>query len=237
MISVQHSEENQPPVVTLEPALTTTQDQGVELTANWQDDGLPSREVKVGWQHAGDGGAFLPCRSGSNPGLVYGARHLCADVHGGRWAVEKQQNRDRDGGRGDGESASGFCRYHGEVYGVAEGRLTVMKSDKDALTVGEDGFLGPFANEGDKVSWQVQAPWSGQFLLNVTFNGKWGGKQNSFVVNGVAPQAVAFPQTDEQGQQLRIPVTLKAGSNQIDFGRFAGDWGYMFIKSIEVVVE
>ena len=130
-----------------------------------------------------------------------------------------------------------FCRYHGEVYGVAEGRLTVMKSDKDALTVGEDGFLGPFANEGDKVSWQVQAPWSGQFLLNVTFNGKWGGKQNSFVVNGVAPQAVAFPQTDEQGQQLRIPVTLKAGSNQIDFGRFAGDWGYMFIKSIEVVAE
>lgn len=28
-------------------------------------------------------------------------------------------------------------------------------------------------------------------------------------------------------------MTLKAGSNQIDFGRFAGDWGYMFIKSIK----
>ncbi len=28
VISVQHSEENQPPVVTLEPALTTTQDRG-----------------------------------------------------------------------------------------------------------------------------------------------------------------------------------------------------------------
>ncbi len=174
---------------------------------------------------------------GLKPGLVYGARHLCADVHGGRWAAEKQQNRDRDGRRGGGKAPADFCRYHGEVYGVAEGRLTVMKSDKDALTVGEDGFLGPFANEGDKVSWQVQAPWSGQFLLNVTFNGKWGGKQNSFVVNGGAPQTVAFPQTDEQGQQLRIPVTLKAGSNQIDFGRFAGDWGYMFIKSIEVVAE
>ncbi len=140
-------------------------------------------------------------------------------------------------GEAAGKAPADFCRYHGEVYGVAEGRLTVMKSDKDALTVGEDGFLGPFANEGDKVSWQVQAPWSGQFLLNVTFNGKWGGKQNSFVVNGGAPQTVAFPQTDEQGQQLRIPVTLKAGSNQIDFGRFAGDWGYMFIKSIEVVAE
>lgn len=87
-------------------------------------------------------------------------------------------------GEAAGKAPADFCRYHGEVYGVAEGRLTVMKSDKDALAVGEDGFLGPFANEGDKVSWQVQAPWSGQFLLNVTFNGKWGGKQNSFVVNG-----------------------------------------------------
>jgi hypothetical protein len=37
----------------------------------------------------------------------------------------------------------------------------------------------------------VQAPWSGQFQLNVTFNGKWGGKQNSFVVNGGAPQSAA----------------------------------------------
>ena len=25
--------------------------------------------------------------------------------------------------------------------------------------------------------------------------------------------------------------------NRIDFGKFAGDWGYMFIKSIEVVAE
>ncbi|STU62569.1 endo-b1,4-mannanase 5C [Klebsiella pneumoniae subsp. ozaenae] len=62
-------------------------------------------------------------------------------------------------GEAAGRAPADFCRYHGEVYGVAEGRLTVMKSDKDALAVGEDGFLGPFANEGDKVSWQVQAPW------------------------------------------------------------------------------
>jgi len=30
---------------------------------------------------------------------------------------------------------------------------------------------------------------------------------------------------------------LKAGENSIDFGRFAGDWGYMFIKSIEVYAK
>ncbi|HEE3591410.1 TPA: beta-1,4 mannanase [Klebsiella pneumoniae] len=238
VISVQHSEENQPPVVTLEPALTTTQDQGVELTANWQDDGLPSREVKVGWQHAGDGQVHF-CHADRAQTRAWftapGTYALTFTADDG--LLKSSKTVTVTVGEATGKAPADFCRYHGEVYGVAEGRLTVMKSDKDALTVGEDGFLGPFANEGDKVSWQVQAPWSGQFLLNVTFNGKWGGKQNSFVVNGVAPQAVAFPQTDEQGQQLRIPVTLKAGSNQIDFGRFAGDWGYMFIKSIEVVAE
>lgn len=130
-----------------------------------------------------------------------------------------------------------FCCYYGEVYGVVEGWLMVMKSDKDVLIVGEDGFFGLFVNEGDKVSWQVQVLWSGQFLFNVIFNGKWGGKQNLFVVNGVVLQVVVFLQMDEQGQQLWILVMFKVGSNQIDFGCFVGDWGYMFIKLIEVVVE
>ncbi len=238
VISVKHSEVNQPPAITLEPALTTTQDQGVELTANWQDDGLPSREVKVGWQHAGDGQVHF-CHADRPQTRAWftapGTYALTFTADDG--LLKSSKTVTVTVGEATGKAPADFCRYHGKVYGVAEGRLTVMKSDKDALAVGEDGFLGPFASEGDKISWQVQAPWSGQFQLNVTFNGKWGGKQNSFVVNGGAPQAVAFPQTDEQGQQLRIPVTLKAGSNQVDFGRFAGDWGYMFIKSIEVVAE
>ncbi|WP_164724278.1 CBM35 domain-containing protein, partial [Enterobacter ludwigii] len=34
-----------------------------------------------------------------------------------------------------------------------------------------------------------------------------------------------------------VPVTLRAGDNTISFGKFSGDWGYMFIKSIEVTAE
>jgi hypothetical protein len=41
----------------------------------------------------------------------------------------------------------------------------------------------------------------------VTFSGKWGGKKNSFIVNDGAPIAVEFPQTDEQGQQLRCRLS------------------------------
>lgn len=136
-----------------------------------------------------------------------------------------------------GKVPADYCRFGGGVLNVTDGKIAAAKSEKDALAIGDDGFLGPFANDGDKVSWQVSAPWAGKYQLRVTFSGKWGGKKNSFIVNDGAPIAVEFPQTDEQGQQLLVPVELKAGDNRIDFGKFAGDWGYMFIKSIEVVAE
>ena len=48
VISVQHSEENQPPVVTLEPALTTTQDQGVETGLEIDQHGVTGLAGGVG---------------------------------------------------------------------------------------------------------------------------------------------------------------------------------------------
>ncbi len=102
----------------------------------------------MGWQHAGDGGAFLPCRSGSNPGLVYDAGTYALTFTADDGLLKSSKTVTVTVGEAAGKAPADFCRYHGEVYGVAEGRLTVMKSDKDALTVGEDGFLGPFANEG-----------------------------------------------------------------------------------------
>jgi hypothetical protein len=33
----------------------------------------------------------------------------------------------------------------------------------------------------------VRAPWDGKFTLHVKFNGKWGSKKNSFIVNDGTP--------------------------------------------------
>lgn len=120
---------------------------------------------------------------------------------------------------------------------VSKGTLNSIKSEKDTLAIGEDGFLGPFAHDGDSVSWQVSAPWDGKFTLHVKFNGKWGSKKNSFIVNDGTPVSIEFPQTDEKGKTIVVPVSLKEGGNTISFGKFTGDWGYMFIKSIEVTAE
>jgi hypothetical protein len=238
VIGVKHTQQNQAPVVSLQDTLTTTLDKGVWLQAAWTDDNLPDREVKVGWG------------SGENANV-----HFCdaTKAHTRAWFSapgEYDLTFTADDGllkssktasvtvkKAQGKVPADYCHFAGGVLDVRNGKLHAVKSKENALAIDDDGFLGPFANEGDKVSWQVNVPWEGQYTLRVTYSGKWGGKKNSFVVNSGAPVAIEFPQTDEKGQQLAIPVTLKAGENSIDFGRFAGDWGYMFIKSIEVYAE
>nr|WP_175636964.1 CBM35 domain-containing protein [Raoultella terrigena] len=238
VISVKHTQENQPPVVDLPESLTTTQERGLLLAASWRDDALPDDSVKVSWSSGGNEQAHF-CASDraetrawfSAPGEY--ALTLTADDG----LLKSRKTVRVTVAQAVGKAPADYCRFTGEIFDVSRGKIAAANSEKDALTTGADGFLGPFANDGDRVSWQVPAPWSGKYQLRVTFNGKWGGKKNSFIVNGGAPIAVEFPATDEQGQQLQVPVELKAGDNRIDFGKFAGDWGYMFIKSIEVIAE
>ncbi|SBM26851.1 endo-b1%2C4-mannanase 5C [Klebsiella oxytoca] len=238
VISVKHTQANQAPEVTLVETLTTSQDQGVQLSASWRDDGLPDGNVKVSWSNGGNAQAHICATDKAETRAWFsapGEYALTSSADDGLLKSSKTVKVTVT--EAVGKAPADYCRFSGGVVNVTDGKIEAAKSEKDALTIDEDGFLGPFANDGDKVSWQVAAPWAGKYQLQVTFSGKWGGKKNSFIVNGGAPIAVEFPQTDEQGQQLRVPVELKAGDNRIDFGKFAGDWGYMFIKSIEVVAE
>ena len=115
-----------------------------------------------------------------------------------------------------------------------EGQLNVVASAKDQLTIDDDGFVGPFASEGDKVTWAVEVPKTGEYQLHLFFNAKWGGKKNTLVVNGGEPQQLDFPQTSDAGQNKVVPVTLQEGKNSISFGKSPNDWGYMFVKSIKI---
>ncbi len=68
----------------------------------------------------------------------------------------------------------------------------------------------------------------------VAFISKWAKET---VITDSKLIFIEFPQTDEKGQDMIVPVVLNAGENTITFGRLSGDWGYMFIKSIEVTAE
>ena len=147
MISVQHSEENQPPVVTLEPALTTTQDRASSLRPAGRT--MACRRERLRWAGSTPAMACISAMPiGLKPGHGLRRRTYALTFTADDGLLKSSKTVTVTVGEATGKAPADFCRYHGEVYGVAEGRLTVMKSDKDALTVGEDGFLGPFANEG-----------------------------------------------------------------------------------------
>lgn len=238
VIRLEHTQKNLPPVITLQDALSTTVDKGVQLTAAWQDDNLPEPKVSVAWHHEGKDNVHF-CDSTKAETRAWfstpGDYALTFTADDGLLKSSKTVNVSVKAAAGP--VPADYCHFGGGTLDVSKGKLNITKSDKDTLAIGEDGFLGPFANDGDSVTWQVNAPWDGKFALHVKFNGKWGSKKNSFIVNGGTPVSIEFPQTDEKGQTMVVPVTLRAGDNTISFGKFSGDWGYMFIKSIEVTAE
>lgn len=238
VISVKHTQENLAPVVTLGAALTTTQDKGVPLVATWRDDELPARHVTVAWSTGGNDKAHV-CDSSKAETRAWfsapGEYDLTFTANDGLLKASKTVKVSVT--EPAGKLPADYCKFSGEVLDVKQGELNVVKSSENQLAIADDGFLGPFASDGDKVTWKVNAPWEGKYVLHVKFNGKWGGKKNSFVVNDGSPIGIEFPQTDEKGQQIVVPVTLKAGENVVSFGKFSGDWGYMFIQSIAVTAE
>ncbi|MGY3868342.1 CBM35 domain-containing protein [Aeromonas crassostreae] len=238
VIAVKHTQQNLAPVVDAGKDLATTVDQGVLLSASWRDDQLPTPQVKAGWRSTGalearfchadqaETRAWFPQAGeyeltfSADDGLEQSAKSIKVQV-----------------GEAKGELPASYCAFSSAELTAKEGLLNVVKSAENQLEVAADGFAGPFASEGDKISWSVEAPWSGTFNLQLHFNGKWGGKKNSVVINGSDSYPIEFPQTDEAGQVQVIPVQLKQGKNEISFGKFAGDWGYMFVKSVKVVAE
>ncbi|MBY6257205.1 beta-1,4 mannanase [Phytobacter diazotrophicus] len=238
VISVKHTQENKAPTVALTASLATTQDKGVALKATATDDNLPDRKLALSWSNNGNDKVHLCDSSKADTRAWFsapGTYALTFTADDGLLSTSKTVNVTVK--EAVGKSPADYCTFGGGVLDVSKGKLNVVKASENQLAIGDDGFLGPFASEGDKVTWQVEVPWEGRFALHVTFNGKWGGKKNSFVVNEGTPVEVEFPQTDEKGQQMVVPVTLNAGTNTISFGKFPGDWGYMFIKSIEVTAE
>ncbi len=238
VIRLEHTQKNLPPVITLQEALSTTVDKGVQLTAAWQDDNLPEPKISVAWHHEGKDNVHF-CDSTKAETRAWfsapGDYALTFTADDGLLKSSKTVNVSVKAAAGP--VPADYCHFGGGTLAVSKGKLNITKSDKATEAIGEDGFLGRFANDGDSVTWQVNAPWDGKFALHVKFNGKWGSKKNSFIVNGGTPVNIEFPQTDEKGQTMIVPVTLRAGDNTISFGKFSGDWGYMFIKSIEVTAE
>lgn len=238
VIGVTHTQKNHAPVITLSDKATTTQNNGLSLNAQWQDDNLPSRKVSEKWTSTGKKRAHF-CHADKAATRAWfptpDTYQLTFTADDGLLKSSKTMTVDVT--TATAPAPADFCHFDSQPLGLSQSQKTVIKSAENELTTGEDGFLGPFANDGDKVSWQVVAPWDGHYQLHLDFNAKWGTKKNSVQINSDKPIQIEFPQTDEHGQRLTLSVHLKQGENTISLGKFPGDWGYVFIKAIQVKAE
>ncbi|MFS2225092.1 CBM35 domain-containing protein [Pantoea sp. B65] len=238
VISVAHTQNNQAPVIELKATTTTTQNSGLSLDVSWQDDNLPARKVTELWTSTGAKEAHL-CNAHkastrawfSEPG-VYQLTFTADDG-----LLKSSKTIEVTVTKATAKAPADFCQFDSHRLSVKQAKITAIHSTENPLATDKHGFLGAFTNDGDKVSWQVDTPWDGEYLLHINFNAKWGSKKNSVQVNNDKPLQIEFPQTDETGQQQVIPLRLKQGSNTISLGKYSGDWGYIFIKSIQVTTN
>lgn len=238
VISVTHNQKNQAPVIELNTKAITAQNNGLGLDAHWRDDNLPARKVSEKWASSGKKQAHFCDASKASTRAWFpepGNYRLTFTADDGLLKSAKTVNVTVT--KATAKAPADFCHFDSKELAQTLGKVNVIKSAENQLAVGEDGFLGPFANEGDNVSWQINAPWEGQYQLHLNFNAKWGSKKNSIQVNRDKPLQIEFPQTDEKGQQMTIPVQLNQGDNTVTLGKFSGDWGYIFIKSIQVTAQ
>lgn len=238
VISITHNQKNQAPVIELTGKATTAQNNGISLDARWKDDNLPAHKVSEEWASTGKKQAhFCDANKASTRAWFSepGDYQLTFTAKDG--LLKTAKTMDVNVTKATAKVPADFCHFDSKELAQTLGKVNVIKIAENQLTAGEDGFLGPFANEGDKVSWQINAPWEGDYHLHLNFNAKWGSKKNSVQVNSDKPLQIEFPQTDEKGQQMTILVHLNQGNNTISLGKFSGDWGYIFIKSIRVTAE
>ena len=94
-----------------------------------------------------------------------------------------------------------------------------------------NGFVGPFANTGDRLTVNFGQVVAGSHEIRIRYHA-WGAQQNKVLVNGV-PRDEAFPATGSAWAVKTLSgVALTAGTNSVAILK---DWGYIDVDYIEIV--
>ena len=94
-----------------------------------------------------------------------------------------------------------------------------------------NGFVGPFANAGDRLTVNFGQVVAGSHEIRIRYHA-WGAQQNKVLVNGV-PRDEAFPATGSAWAVKTLSgVALTAGTNSVAILK---DWGYIDVDYIEIV--
>ena len=94
-----------------------------------------------------------------------------------------------------------------------------------------NGFVGPFAQAGDKLTVNFGQVTAGSHEIRIRYHA-WGAQQNKVLVNGT-PRDESFPATGSAWAIKTLSgVALTAGTNSVAILK---DWGYIDVDYIEIV--
>ncbi|WP_163134573.1 CBM35 domain-containing protein [Agarivorans sp. Alg241-V36] len=238
--AVTFSQRNKEPYITFpSEQLKTRQYRATVLRSAVTDDGIPGLGVSTEWKQIGgpENGAKIchPKSLNTRVGFIKPGEYWfelsasdTADVAKKALKVEVRKSVN--------SPVSNFCDFATPVYDVSQAKVNIVTPSEHVSFTDEAGFHGPFAEQGDSLTWRVDAPWNGEFTVNVHFSGKWGAKVNSLVVNNKVYK-VTFPETDASEHIKKVAVKLKKGRNKIKFAKLPKDYGFMFVKGISVTSE
>ena len=94
-----------------------------------------------------------------------------------------------------------------------------------------NGFVGPFAKAGDRLTVNFGQVTAGSHEIRIRYHA-WGAQQNKVLVNGVSRDE-SFPATGSAWAVKTLSgVALTAGTNSVAILK---DWGYIDVDYIEIV--
>ncbi|CBX90939.1 hypothetical protein IAQ61_002409 [Plenodomus lingam] len=93
------------------------------------------------------------------------------------------------------------------------------------------GYVENFADATDKITFNINADNSGLYDLSIIYNGPYGDKYTSVVLNGGGASQVSLPATTSWTTVSAGQVLLNTGSNTIEI---QNNWGWYLIDAITI---
>ncbi|KAK7720288.1 hypothetical protein SLS63_009960 [Diaporthe eres] len=115
------------------------------------------------------------------------------------------------------------------TYQAEDAALTGVQVATEVTGYTGTGYVGGFDTEGDEIKFTVTSATQALYDLNIIYNGPYGDKYTTVVLNGAGGGQVALPATTAWVTVPAGQVLLNAGNNTI---QIQNNWGWYLIDAI-----
>ncbi|KAF3936315.1 hypothetical protein ABW19_dt0208759 [Dactylella cylindrospora] len=124
---------------------------------------------------------------------------------------------------------AGWAAAQTTTYQAESAELTGVTVGTSVTGFTGTGYVEGFDTSGDEIKFTVTSTSQGLYDLNIIYNGPYGDKYTTIVLNGAGGGQVFLPATTEWVTVSAGQVLLNAGSNTI---QIQNNWGWYLIDAI-----